>query len=34
MTSVPMHHIVRQGVYKSSEIVVLTPYAGQLRKLQ
>jgi hypothetical protein len=34
MTSALVHHIVRQGVYKSNEIVVLTPYAGQLRKLQ
>lgn len=34
MASALVHHIVRQGVYKSSEIVVLTPYAGQLRKLQ
>ncbi len=34
MTSALVRHIVRQGVYKSSEIVVLTPYAGQLRKLQ
>jgi hypothetical protein len=29
-----MRYIIRQGLYKSSEIVVLTPYAGQLRKLQ
>ncbi|KIV98310.1 uncharacterized protein PV09_09844 [Verruconis gallopava] len=34
MTSALVRHIVRQGVYKSSEIVILTPYAGQLRKLQ
>lgn len=34
MTSALVHHIVQQGVYKSSEIVVLTPYAGQLHKLQ
>jgi hypothetical protein len=34
MTSALVHHIVRQGAYKSSEIVILTPYAGQLRKLQ
>ncbi|KAE9969426.1 hypothetical protein EG328_006874 [Venturia inaequalis] len=34
MTSALVRHIARQGVYKSSEIVVLTPYAGQLRKLQ
>jgi hypothetical protein len=34
MTTALVRHIVRQGVYKSSEIVVLTPYAGQLRKLQ
>ncbi|KAF2672899.1 hypothetical protein BT63DRAFT_139280 [Microthyrium microscopicum] len=34
MTSALVRHIIQQGVYKSSEIVVLTPYAGQLRKLQ
>lgn len=27
-------HIVRQGVYKSSDIAVLTPYTGQLQKLR
>ncbi|KAH8704531.1 AAA domain-containing protein [Phaeosphaeriaceae sp. PMI808] len=34
MTSALVRHIVRQGVHKSSEIVVLTPFADQLRKLQ
>lgn len=34
MTHALVQHIVRQGVYKSNEIAVLTPYAGQLRKLQ
>lgn len=29
-----VRHIVRQGVYKSSEIAVLTPYTGQLQKLR
>ncbi|KAH9865451.1 hypothetical protein J1614_009035 [Plenodomus biglobosus] len=27
-------HVVRQGVYKSEEIAVLTPYTGQLQKLR
>jgi AAA domain/Zinc finger C-x8-C-x5-C-x3-H type (and similar) len=34
MTLALVQHIVRQGVYKSNDIAVLTPYAGQLRKLQ
>jgi len=34
MTHALVRHIIRQGVYKSDEIAVLTPYAGQLRKLQ
>ncbi|KAH6691792.1 hypothetical protein BKA61DRAFT_499935, partial [Leptodontidium sp. MPI-SDFR-AT-0119] len=29
-----VRHIVRQGTYKSSDIVVLTPYTGQLQKLR
>lgn len=29
-----IRHIVRQGVYKSSEIAVLTPYTGQLQRLR
>lgn len=29
-----VRHVVRQGVYSSSEIAVLTPYTGQLQKLR
>ncbi|MCJ1246494.1 hypothetical protein MMC30_003702 [Trapelia coarctata] len=29
-----VRHIVRQGVYDSKDIAVLTPYAGQLQKLR
>jgi hypothetical protein len=29
-----VRHIVRQGVYRSSDIAVLTPYTGQLQKLR
>ncbi|KAI4673398.1 uncharacterized protein J4E84_011123 [Alternaria hordeiaustralica] len=29
-----VRHIVRQGVYKSDDIAVLTPYTGQLQKLR
>jgi hypothetical protein len=29
-----VRHIVRQGVYKSSDVAVLTPYTGQLQKLR
>lgn len=29
-----VRHLVRQGVYMSSDIAVLTPYLGQLRKLR
>jgi len=29
-----VRHIVRQGVYASKDIAVLTPYAGQLQKLR
>ncbi|KAK3045579.1 hypothetical protein LTR09_012847 [Extremus antarcticus] len=28
-----VRHVIRQGVYKSSDIAVLTPYTGQLQKL-
>ena len=34
MTHALVRHIVRQGVYNSSEIAVLTPYGGQLQKLR
>ncbi|OBT60130.1 hypothetical protein VE03_10482 [Pseudogymnoascus sp. 23342-1-I1] len=34
MTHAPVRHIVRQGVYNSSDIAVLTPYTGQLQKLR
>ena len=34
MVQALVRHIVRQGVYKSSEIAVLTPYTGQLQKLR
>jgi hypothetical protein len=29
-----VRHVVRQGIYKSSDIAVLTPYTGQLQKLR
>ena len=29
-----VRHIIRQGVYSSNEIAVLTPYTGQLQKLR
>ncbi len=29
-----VRHVIRQGVYKSSDIAVLTPYTGQLQKLR
>jgi hypothetical protein len=29
-----VRHLVRQGVYKATEIAVLTPYLGQLRQLR
>jgi hypothetical protein len=29
-----VRHIIRQGVYSSSEIALLTPYTGQLQKLR
>jgi len=34
MTHALVRHIVRQGVYNSSDIAVLTPYTGQLQKLR
>lgn len=34
MTHALVRHIVRQGVYNSTEIAVLTPYTGQLQKLR
>jgi hypothetical protein len=34
MTHALVRHIVRQGVYRSSDIAVLTPYTGQLQKLR
>ncbi|TVY81390.1 NFX1-type zinc finger-containing protein [Lachnellula suecica] len=34
MTHALLKHIIRQGVYKSDEIAVLTPYTGQLQKLR
>lgn len=34
MVHVMVRHLVRQGVYKSSDIAVLTPYTGQLQKLR
>lgn len=34
MTAALVRHIVRQGIYSSSDIAVLTPYSGQLQKLR
>ncbi|KAK3947289.1 P-loop containing nucleoside triphosphate hydrolase protein [Pseudoneurospora amorphoporcata] len=34
MTTALVRHLVRQGVYKGKDIAILTPYAGQLLKLQ
>jgi len=34
MTQAVLRHIVRQGVYSSTDIAVLTPYTGQLQKLR
>ena len=34
MTAALISHIVRQGVYQSEDIAVLTPYMGQLQKLK
>ncbi|KAK4141918.1 uncharacterized protein C8A04DRAFT_13673 [Dichotomopilus funicola] len=34
MAKALVHHLVRQGTYKSSDIALLTPYTGQLQKLR
>ncbi|KAJ5817143.1 hypothetical protein N7447_009376 [Penicillium robsamsonii] len=34
MTTALVRHLVRQGEYKSTDIALLTPYTGQLRKLR
>ena len=34
MTMALVRHVIRQGVYKSSDIAVLTPYTGQLQLLR
>ena len=34
MTAALVSHLVRQGVYRSEDIAVLTPYLGQLQKLK
>lgn len=34
MTHALVKHIVRQGIYSSTDIAVLTPYTGQLQKLR
>ncbi|KAH7414422.1 hypothetical protein DE146DRAFT_673990 [Phaeosphaeria sp. MPI-PUGE-AT-0046c] len=34
MVQALVRHIVRQGIYKSSDIAVLTPYTGQLQKIR
>ncbi|KIW10744.1 hypothetical protein PV08_10043 [Exophiala spinifera] len=34
MVHAMVRHVVRQGVYRSSDIAVLTPYTGQLSKLR
>lgn len=34
VTQALLKHIVRQGVYSSTDIAVLTPYTGQLQKLR
>ena len=34
MTHALVRHIVRQGIYSSNDIAVLTPYMGQLQKLR
>lgn len=34
MTHALVRHIVRQGIYSSTDIAVLTPYTGQLQKLR
>ena len=34
MIAALVSHLVRQGVYKSTDVAVLTPYLGQLRKIK
>jgi len=34
MTTALVSHLIKQGVYKPGSIAVLTPYVGQLKKLQ
>lgn len=34
MTTALVSHLVRQGIYRSEDIAVLTPYLGQLQKLK
>ncbi|KAJ5144090.1 uncharacterized protein N7515_002877 [Penicillium bovifimosum] len=34
MATALVRHLVRQGAYKSTDIALLTPYTGQLRKLR
>ncbi|KAH6847784.1 hypothetical protein B0I37DRAFT_151316 [Chaetomium sp. MPI-CAGE-AT-0009] len=34
MAKALVHHLVRQGEYKSTDIALLTPYTGQLQKLR
>ena len=34
MTHALVRHILRQGIYKSTDIAVLTPYTGQLQQLR
>ncbi|KAK3689366.1 hypothetical protein B0T22DRAFT_427646 [Podospora appendiculata] len=34
MTTALVRHLVRQGEYKSADVALLTPYAGQLQKLR
>jgi hypothetical protein len=34
MATALVRHLVRQGEYKSTDIALLTPYTGQLRKLR
>ncbi|KAL2168166.1 hypothetical protein VTG60DRAFT_334 [Thermothelomyces hinnuleus] len=34
MVKALIHHLVRQGEYKSTDIALLTPYTGQLQKLR
>ncbi|KAF7716581.1 Zinc finger C3H1-type domain-containing protein [Penicillium ucsense] len=34
MATALVRHVVRQGLYKSTDLALLTPYTGQLRKLR